>query len=81
MGLIIWIVVGLIAGWAAGKIMKGSGYGVLGDIVLGILGGIVGGWVLGVLGLYSGGGLIPSIITAIIGAVLLVALVRMIKKA
>jgi len=81
MGLIVWIVVGLIAGWAAGKIMKGSGYGVLGDIVLGILGGIFGGWILGVLGLYSGGGLIPSILTAIIGAVLLVALVRMIKKA
>ena len=81
MGLIVWIVVGLIAGWAAGKIMKGSGYGVLGDIVLGILGGIIGGWILGVLGLYSGGGLIPSILTAIIGAVLLVALVRMIKKA
>ena len=80
MGLIVWIVVGLIAGWAAGKIMKGS-YGVLGDIVLGILGGIFGGWILGVLGLYSGGGLIPSILTAIIGAVLLVALVRMIKKA
>ena len=81
MGLILWIVVGLIAGWAAGKIMKGSGYGVLGDLVLGLLGGIVGGWILGVLGLYSGGGLIPSIITAIIGAVVLVAVVRMIKKA
>jgi uncharacterized membrane protein YeaQ/YmgE (transglycosylase-associated protein family) len=73
--------VGLIAGWAAGKIMKGSGYGALGDIVLGILGGIVGGWLLGLLGLYSGGGIIPSIITAIIGAVVLVALARMIKKA
>lgn len=81
MGLIVWIVAGLIAGWAAGKIMKGSGYGVLGDIVLGILGGIIGGWILGVLGLYSGGGLIPSILTAIVGAVVLVALVRMIKKA
>ena len=81
MSWLIWIVVGLIAGWAAGKIMKGSGYGVLGDIVLGIVGGIVGGWLLGLLGLYSGGGLIPSIITAIIGAVVLVAIVRMIKKA
>ena len=81
MGLILWIVVGLIAGWAAGKIMKGSGYGVLGDLILGLLGGIVGGWILGVLGLFSGGGLIPSIITAIIGAVVLVAVVRMIKIA
>jgi uncharacterized membrane protein YeaQ/YmgE (transglycosylase-associated protein family) len=81
MSFLIWIVVGVIAGWAAGKIMKGSGYGVLGDLVLGLLGGLVGGWLLGVLGLYSGGGLIPSIITAIIGAVVLVAIVRMIKKA
>jgi len=81
MGLILWIVVGLIAGWAAGKIMKGTGYGVLGDLVLGLLGGIVGGWVLGVLGLYSGGGIIPSLCTAIIGAVVLVAVVRLIKKA
>lgn len=81
MSWITWIVAGLIAGWAAGKIMKGSGYGVLGDILLGILGGIVGGWILGLLGLYSGGGLIPSIVTAIIGAVVLVALVRLIKKA
>lgn len=81
MNFLIWIVVGLIAGWAAGKIMKGSGYGVLGDIVLGILGGIVGGWVLGLLGLFHDGGLIPSILTAIVGAVLLVAIVRMIKKA
>ncbi len=81
MSWLIWIVVGLIAGWAAGKIMKGSGYGVLGDILLGIVGGIVGGWLLGLLGLYSGGGLIPSIITAILGAVALVAIVRMIKKA
>jgi uncharacterized membrane protein YeaQ/YmgE (transglycosylase-associated protein family) len=80
MSFLVWIAVGLIAGWAAGKIMKGSGYGVLGDIGLGILGGVVGGWLLGLLGLYSGGGLIPSIITAIIGAVVLVALVRMIKK-
>jgi uncharacterized membrane protein YeaQ/YmgE (transglycosylase-associated protein family) len=81
MSFLIWIVVGVIAGWAAGKIMKGSGYGVLGDLVLGLLGGLVGGWLLGVLGLYSGGGLIPSIITAIIGAVVLVAIVRMIKTA
>ena len=81
MGLILWIVVGLIAGWAAGKIMKGTGYGVLGDLVLGLLGGIVGGWVLGVLRLYSGGGIIPSLCTAIIGAVVLVAVVRLIKKA
>ena len=75
------ILVGLIAGWATGKIMKGSGYGVLMDIVIGIAGAIVGSWVLRLLGFYTTGGLIPSILVAIVGAVLLVALVRMLKKA
>jgi uncharacterized membrane protein YeaQ/YmgE (transglycosylase-associated protein family) len=79
---LIWvIIVGLIAGWATGKIMKGSGYGVGMDIVLGIVGGILGGWILRILGFYSSGGLIPSILVAIFGAVVLVALVRALKKA
>ena len=81
MGLVYWIVVGLIAGWLAGQVMKGGGYGVLMDIVLGILGGIVGGWVFGVLGLGVGGGLIGSIVVAFVGAVILVALSRMLKRA
>lgn len=75
------IMVGLVAGWAAGKIMKGSGYGALMDILLGVAGAIVGGWVLRLLGFYSTGGLIPSILVAILGAVLLIALVRALKKA
>jgi uncharacterized membrane protein YeaQ/YmgE (transglycosylase-associated protein family) len=79
---LLWVIlVGLIAGWAAGKIMKGTGYGTLGDIVLGILGGIVGGWLVRLFGFYPAGGLISSIVTAIIGAVVLVAIVRTIKKA
>jgi uncharacterized membrane protein YeaQ/YmgE (transglycosylase-associated protein family) len=75
------IIVGLIAGWAAGKIMKGSGYGVLTDILLGIAGAIVGGWITRALGFYTSGGLIPSILVAILGAVILIALVRALKKA
>ena len=75
------IVVGLIAGWATGKIMKGSGYGPLMDIILGICGGLVGGWILRLLGFYTSGGLIPTILTAILGAVILVAIARMLKKA
>jgi uncharacterized membrane protein YeaQ/YmgE (transglycosylase-associated protein family) len=75
------ILVGLIAGWATGKIMKGAGYGVLTDILLGIVGAIVGSRVLGLLGIYSGGGLIANILVAIVGAILVVALVRMLKKA
>lgn len=78
-GIIWWIIVGLIAGWAAGKIMKGRGYGVLADIVLGIVGAIIGGWVVGMLGL-GGGGLIWSILVAILGAVILIWLVRLIKR-
>jgi uncharacterized membrane protein YeaQ/YmgE (transglycosylase-associated protein family) len=79
-GLISWIVVGLIAGWLAGKVMKGGGYGVVADIVLGILGGIVGGWVFGILGLHAGG-LVGSIVVAFVGAVILVWIVRKVKKA
>ncbi len=74
------LVVGLIAGWATGKIMKGSGYGVLTDILLGIVGALIGSRLLGMLGIYTSGGLIPSILVAILGAVILVALVRLIKK-
>jgi uncharacterized membrane protein YeaQ/YmgE (transglycosylase-associated protein family) len=81
MGLIYWIVVGLIAGWLAGQVMKGGGYGVLFDIILGIVGGIVGGWVFGMLGIWPGGGIIGSIIVAFIGAVILVWISRLMKRA
>ena len=78
----IWtILVGLVAGWAAGKIMRGSGYGALMDILLGIAGGLVGRWTLGLLGLYFRGGLISSIVVATLGAVILVWFVRMLKHA
>jgi uncharacterized membrane protein YeaQ/YmgE (transglycosylase-associated protein family) len=80
MGLISWIVVGLIAGWLAGQVMRGGGYGVLVDIVLGILGGIVGGGVFGILGIWPGRGLIGSIIVAFIGAVILVWISRVLKR-
>ena len=78
--LIYIIVVGLIAGWATGKIMKGSGYGPLTDILLGIVGAILGSRILGLVGIYSSGGIVPNIIVAILGAVILVALVRAIRK-
>jgi uncharacterized membrane protein YeaQ/YmgE (transglycosylase-associated protein family) len=81
MGILAWIVVGLIAGWLAGQVMKGGGYGVLVDIILGILGGILGGWIFGLLGIWQGGGMIGSIIVAFIGAVILVAITRLLKKA
>jgi uncharacterized membrane protein YeaQ/YmgE (transglycosylase-associated protein family) len=81
MGFLTWIVVGLIAGWLAGKVMKGGGYGILVDIILGILGGFLGGWLFGLLGIWPGGGLIGSIIVAFVGAVILVAITRLLKRA
>lgn len=80
-GILWWIIVGLIAGWLAGKVMKGGGYGVIVDIILGILGGILGGWLFGTLGISLGGGLIGSIVVAFIGAVILVWITRLFKKA
>jgi len=75
------MVVGLIAGWLAGKVMRGGGYGVIMDIVLGILGGILGGWIFTRLGVGVGGGMIGSIIVAFIGAVILVWITRLFKRA
>ena len=81
MGFLTWIIVGLIAGWLAGQVMKGGGYGVLVDIVLGIVGGLLGGWIFGQLGIWPGGGMIGSIIVAFIGAVILVGITRLVKRA
>ncbi len=79
MGLLTWIIVGLIAGWLAGLVMKGSGYGVLGDVILGIIGAIVGGFLasalFGVANPVSGFN-VTTLIVAFIGAVILVWIVR-----
>jgi uncharacterized membrane protein YeaQ/YmgE (transglycosylase-associated protein family) len=79
-GLIWTVVIGLIAGWLAGKVMKGRGYGVLMDIVLGIVGGVIGRFVFGMLGLASWN-VIGSIIVSFVGALILIWLVRQLKKA
>lgn len=76
---IIWILIGLVAGWAAGKIMKGSGYGVVVDILLGVAGAVVGGLLLGLVGIH-GEGTIGTIIVATIGAMFLIWLSRKLKK-
>jgi uncharacterized membrane protein YeaQ/YmgE (transglycosylase-associated protein family) len=73
-----WIIVGVIAGWATGKIMKGSGYGFIADAVLGIIGAVVGGFLAGKLGFAPAGGMLYTIIIAIIGAVIVVFLFRLI---
>jgi uncharacterized membrane protein YeaQ/YmgE (transglycosylase-associated protein family) len=80
MGFLYAILIGLIAGWLAGKVMKGGGYGVLMDIILGIAGGVLGHFVFGLLGI-SSSNLIGSILISFAGAVLLVWIVRQFKKA
>jgi uncharacterized membrane protein YeaQ/YmgE (transglycosylase-associated protein family) len=81
MGILVSLLVGLVAGWLAGQVMKGGGYGVLVDILLGLLGGIIGGWLFGMLGLWPGGGILGSIIVSFVGAVILVWITRLIKRA
>jgi uncharacterized membrane protein YeaQ/YmgE (transglycosylase-associated protein family) len=78
--MIYWLVVGLIAGWLAGVVMKGGGYGIIVDILLGIVGGWLGGWLFGRLGIWPAGGLIGSIIVAFVGAVILVGITRLLKR-
>jgi uncharacterized membrane protein YeaQ/YmgE (transglycosylase-associated protein family) len=81
MGFLAWIVVGLIAGWLAGQFIKGGGYGLVVDIILGLLGGVLGGWIFEKLGVSTGGGMIGSIIVAFIGAVILIGITRLLKRA
>jgi uncharacterized membrane protein YeaQ/YmgE (transglycosylase-associated protein family) len=73
--------VGLVAGWLAGVLVKGGGFGVVGDIVVGVIGALIGGWLFSTLGTSAGGGLVGSIIVATIGAVLLLFVVRLVKRA
>ncbi|TAM12674.1 MAG: GlsB/YeaQ/YmgE family stress response membrane protein [Rhodanobacter sp.] len=81
MGFIAWIVVGAIAGWLAGVLVKGGGFGLLADIGVGIVGAFIGGWLFGLLGIHLGNGWIGSLVTAVIGAVVLLFVVRLIKRA
>ncbi|HEY4642518.1 MAG TPA: GlsB/YeaQ/YmgE family stress response membrane protein [Thermoanaerobaculia bacterium] len=82
MNSLIWfLIIGAIAGWLAGLVMKGRGFGLLGDIVVGIIGAFLGGWLFGRLGVSFGGGLAGSLIVAFLGAVILLFLVRLIRRA
>ena len=77
--LLIWLVIGAIAGWLAGQIMKGSGFGLVGDIVIGIVGAVVGGWLLPRLGVFVLGGMMGEILSAVIGACVVLFLVRVFR--
>ena len=80
-GIIAWLIIGALAGWLAGLLVKGGGFGLIGDIVVGIVGAFIGGWLAGVLGISVGSGFVASIITAIIGAVILIVIVRAVRRA
>jgi uncharacterized membrane protein YeaQ/YmgE (transglycosylase-associated protein family) len=78
--LLLWIVVGGIAGWLTGLLVKGRGYGCIGNVVVGIIGSVVGGWLFQITGIEALPGLIGSLATAIIGAVALISLLRMLTE-
>ena len=78
--LIWFLLIGLIAGWLAGQVMRGGGFGLIGDMIVGVIGAFLGGWLFGLMGI-AAGGLIGSPITAFVGAVLLIFLLRVIRRA
>src|SRR5579863_3760348 len=78
-GLIIIVIVGVIAGWLAGQIVRGTGYGLINDLVIGVIGAFIGGWLLPRLGIYLGSGIISAIINATIGAIVLLLILRLVR--
>jgi uncharacterized membrane protein YeaQ/YmgE (transglycosylase-associated protein family) len=81
MSLLWFLIVGVVAGWLAGKLVRGGGFGLVGDLAVGVIGAFIGGFLFRALGASAGGGLIGSIAVATIGAVVLLVVVRLIKQA
>ncbi len=81
MSFLWFLLVGLIAGWLAGMLVKGGGFGIIGDMIVGVLGALIGGFLFSKLGVSSGGGLVGSIIVATIGAIILIFILRLIRRA
>lgn len=79
MNILIWIISGIIAGWLAGLVVKGRGFGLVGDLVIGLLGGVVGGWLAGFVGLQPVN-LLGNILVAAFGGVVLVAVIRVLRR-
>ncbi len=80
MNILVLLLIGLVAGWLAGLIVK-SRFGLLGDMVVGVLGAFVGGWLLGKFGISAGSGVLGSIISATVGAIVLLLLLRLVRRA
>jgi uncharacterized membrane protein YeaQ/YmgE (transglycosylase-associated protein family) len=79
--LLVILIVGLVAGWLAGKIVRGAGFGLIGDLVVGIVGAFIGDWLLPRVGIHLGTGIISSIVNALIGAIILLFLIRLVSGA
>ena len=78
--ILIWLAIGAIAGWLAGQLVRGGGYGLIGDIIVGIVGAVIAGYLLPRLGIHLGAGFVQSVISAFIGACLLLAVMRLVKR-
>ena len=81
MSWIIFIIVGVVAGWIAGQVVRGGGFGLVGDLVVGVVGALIAGWLFPAVGLSLGGGIIGAIISSAIGAIILLFIIRLIKRA
>ena len=80
LAILIWIVVGAVAGWLAGLVMRGAGFGLVGNIIVGIIGAVVAGFLLPRLGIVIGGNIIASILNAFIGAVIVLFVIGLIRR-
>lgn len=80
MGIIIWLIVGGIAGWLAGLVVKGGGYGLIGDIIVGIIGGLIAGWLFPRVGIPIGVGFVRDVVDSFIGAVILLIIIRLVRR-
>jgi uncharacterized membrane protein YeaQ/YmgE (transglycosylase-associated protein family) len=78
--LVMFLAIGAIAGWLAGLLIRGGGFGLLGNIVVGIIGAVIGGYLFGVLGISAGGGLVGSLVTSVAGAAVLLFVVGLLKR-
>ena len=78
--ILIWIIVGAIAGWLAGLVVRGSGFGLIGDIIVGIVGAFIAGWLFPRIGVQLGSGFVRAVLDAFIGAVILLLLLRLVRR-
>lgn len=81
MNIIIWLIIGAIAGWLAGQIVKGGGFGLIGDIIVGIVGAVIAGFLFPRLGISFGGEFIGAVISSTIGAIILLVILKLVKRA